>query len=151
MAPDTTGELVHLLQLSISPIALISGVGLLLLSVTNRLGRVMDRTRLLANLLEEHPGPADARRTAQLVILGRRARLLWISIALVTVTILCSCTMMLLLIAMVFYQFELRGLTVVVFSLAAFTMLLSALFFFADVLLGLRAVRVEVGDAWRGW
>ena len=36
-------ELVPILQIAIGPAILISGVGLLLLSMTNRLGRVIDR------------------------------------------------------------------------------------------------------------
>jgi hypothetical protein len=149
MTPDSTGELVRLLQLSISPIALISGVGLLLLSVTNRLARVIDRSRLIAGALRESEVDPGGRQAAQLGVLVKRARLLWLSIALVTVTILCSCAMVLLLIAMTFLQLDLRGTTVAVFFLAALSMLLSALFFFGDVLLALRALRMEIGAAWR--
>jgi hypothetical protein len=35
------------LQIAIAPVILISGVGLLLLSMTNRLGRTIDRARQL--------------------------------------------------------------------------------------------------------
>ena len=149
MTPDSTGELVRLLQLSISPIALISGVGLLLLSVTNRLARVIDRSRLIAAGLRERDEDPGGRQAAQLGVLVKRARLLWLSIAAVTVTILCSCAMVLLLVAMSFLQLDLRGLTVAVFFVAALSMLLSALFFFGDVLLALRALRMEIGAAWR--
>ena len=41
-------ELVPILQLAIGPVILISGVGMLLLTFTNRFGRVVDRTRGLA-------------------------------------------------------------------------------------------------------
>ena len=41
-------DLVPILQMAVGPVILISGVGLLLLSMTNRLGRVIDRSRLLA-------------------------------------------------------------------------------------------------------
>ena len=145
---EETGELVRLLQMSISPIALISGVGLLLLSVTNRLSRVIDRTRVLAGELRADPPPAldeAERHRAQLAVLVRRAGLLWASIASVTVSILCSCAIVLLLTAMVFFELSLRIGVVVIFFSALLSLLVSALFFFADVLLALRALRMEVG------
>ena len=42
-------ELIPLLQTAIGPVILISGVGLLLLSMTNRFGRIIDRSRILAH------------------------------------------------------------------------------------------------------
>lgn len=144
--PDAAGELVRLLQLSISPIALISGVGLLLLSVTNRLGRVIDRSRALAAELRAEPGsPAADRQRAQLHVLIRRAGLLWASIAAVTVTVLCSCVMVLMLTSVVFFRWALSTAVVAVFFVALLSLLLSALLFFGDVLLALRALRMEVG------
>jgi hypothetical protein len=147
MSPDAAGEFVHLLQMSISPIALISGVGLLLLSVTNRLARVIDRSRRIAAQLRSGEVPIGPERAhAQLLVLVRRARLLWGSIGAVTVTVLCSCAMVVLLTVMAFLHADLRDAVVGLFFLAALSMLVSALFFFGDVLLALRALRMEIAD-----
>ena len=150
LPPEAAGELAHLLQTSISPIALISGVGLLLLSMTNRLSRVIDRSRTLSGHLR---GGADdaavARERIQLEVLARRARLLWIAIASVMVTVLCACMMVLLLTAMAFLHANLRVAVVSLFFAALLALLVSAVVFFADVLLSLRALRAEMGDAWR--
>jgi Protein of unknown function (DUF2721) len=151
LAPEAAGELAHLLQTSISPIALISGVGLLLLSMTNRLSRVIDRSRSLSAQLRAGAAGADAvRERSQLRVLAKRARLLWIAIAAVMVTVLCACTMVLLLTTMAFLQVNLRLLVVVLFFVALLALLVSAVVFFADVLLSLRALRTEMGDAWNG-
>ena len=145
--PEAVGELVDLLQMSISPIALISGVGLLLLSVTNRIARVIDRSRALATELRAGPSPENAERLrGQLRVLIRRARLLWASIAAFTVTVLCSCLMVLMLTTIVFFQASLQVAVVGLFFLALLALLVSALLFFADVLLALRALRMEVSD-----
>ncbi|HEV8239572.1 MAG TPA: DUF2721 domain-containing protein [Thermoanaerobaculia bacterium] len=151
VAPEAAGELAHLLQTSISPIALISGVGLLLLSMTNRLSRVIDRSRSLSAQLRggAEDAAAAARERIQLEVLARRARLLWISIASVMVTVLCACTMVLMLTAMAFLQANLRVVVVSLFFVALLALLVSAVVFFADVLLSLRALRAEMGDAWR--
>lgn len=42
---ESSQTLIHIMQASIAPVTLISGVGLLILSMTNRYGRVIDRTR----------------------------------------------------------------------------------------------------------
>ena len=42
-------DLIPLLPTAIGPVILISGVGLLLLSMTNRFGRIIDRSRILAH------------------------------------------------------------------------------------------------------
>lgn len=149
LPPEAVGDLAHLLQTSISPIALISGVGLLLLSMTNRLSRVIDRSRSLsADLRTSIDEASAARERAQLAVLARRARLLWTSIASVMVTVLCACTMVLLLTAMAFLQINLRGAVVSLFFVALLALLVSAIVFFADVLLSLRALRTELSDVW---
>lgn len=149
--PEAAGELAHLLQTSISPIALISGVGLLLLSMTNRLSRVIDRSRSLNAHLRGAGDQGSAERDlAQLRVLARRARLLWASIAAVMVTVICACTMVLLLTTMAFLQVNLRLAVVTLFFAALLALLVSALVFFADVLLSLRALRTEIGEAWGG-
>ncbi len=149
LPPEAVGDLAHLLQTSISPIALISGVGLLLLSMTNRLSRVIDRSRSLsADLRTSIDEASAARERAQLAVLVRRARLLWTSIASVMVTVLCACTMVLMLTAMAFLQINLRGAVVSLFFVALLALLVSAIVFFADVLLSLRALRTELSDVW---
>jgi len=43
-------ELIPVLQVAIGPVILISGIGLLLLGMTNRYGRTIDRARELAQV-----------------------------------------------------------------------------------------------------
>ena len=45
MTTSTVHDIVPVLQIAIGPVILISGVGLLLLTMTNRLGRAIDRAR----------------------------------------------------------------------------------------------------------
>ena len=73
----TTDSFAQLLQFSISPIALISGASLMLLSITNRLGRTIDRSRLLVRELESGAGRSTADEyKSQLRILLERSQLL---------------------------------------------------------------------------
>ncbi len=59
MPATPLNEIVPVLQVAIGPVILISGVGLLLLTMTNRLGRAIDRARQLKAELRNAP-----RRTA---------------------------------------------------------------------------------------
>jgi hypothetical protein len=53
-----TFSVVQILTASIAPVIVISGVGLLLLSISNRYGRAIDRARLLARELGESDSEA---------------------------------------------------------------------------------------------
>ena len=66
----TLAELVPVLQVAIGPVILVSGVGLLLLTMTNRLGRILDRTRLLVRERRAAGGDEGRLISAQLEILG---------------------------------------------------------------------------------
>ena len=68
--------MIPILQVAIGPAVLISGVGLLILSLTNRLGRVVDRGRILARELRDSPQINNISAETQLDILSRRAALL---------------------------------------------------------------------------
>ncbi|WP_345111750.1 DUF2721 domain-containing protein [Candidatus Villigracilis vicinus] len=55
-------ELIPVLQTAIGPVILISGVGLLLLSMTNRLSRVIDRARNLLAISRPKADLPDRKR-----------------------------------------------------------------------------------------
>ena len=55
-----------------------------------------------------------------------------------------------MLTTMAFLHVNLRGAVVSLFFVALLALLVSAVVFFADVLLSLRALRTEMGDAWGG-
>jgi shikimate kinase len=81
----------HVIQLAVAPVFLLSGVGAILAVLINRLGRIIDRYRVLEN------GNANAvvgeKTVSQLemAILARRARLIHWAISLCTVGALFIC------------------------------------------------------------
>ena len=90
MALPSVPELIPVLQIAIGPVILISGVGLLLLSMTNRLGRAIDRSRVLCHELQTETPTDQVNTRAQLQILRGRARLLRRAITLASVSILLA-------------------------------------------------------------
>jgi len=139
-------SLSRLMQLSVSPAVLISSVGLLLLSVTNRLGRAIDRSRLTVKELDHNLNNETARSEmrCQLVILLRRASLLRYSVSLLVGSIFLSCLMILFLYFKSFGRMHLEQLVIILFFLNLMSLLGSMSFLLADIYLSLRALRIEV-------
>jgi hypothetical protein len=139
-------SLSKLMQLSVSPAVLISAVGLLLLSVTNRLGRTIDRSRLTVKELDHNLNNETARSEmrCQLLILVRRASLLRYSVSLLVGSIFLSCLMILFLYFKSFGGMHLERLVIGLFFLNLMSLLGSMSFLLADIYLSLRALRIEV-------
>ena len=65
----------HAVQLAVAPVFLLSGIGAILAVMTNRLGRVIDRARVLEDRLETASPESLATLRADLAVLSRRAKL----------------------------------------------------------------------------
>jgi hypothetical protein len=136
-------NLIPTLQLAIGPVILISGVGMILLSMTNRFGRIIDRSRQLTHNLS---GASDTERQkvlAEVRLLWLRARILRAGIALAVLSALMAA---LLIISLFFGALLTLGAAVpaglFIFCMAC---LIGALFmFFWDINLSLNALRLEL-------
>lgn len=134
----------RLLQLSISPIIVISAAGLLLLSVTNRLGRAIDRSRALVKQMDEGGISTGRDFRGQLRVLVRRCELLRGSITLIIGSIFFSCVMILFLFMLIFWGAHIEVAVLTAFGLNITCLLGSVLYFLADISLSLRALKIEV-------
>lgn len=82
-------QLIRILTASIAPVIVISGVGLLLLSMINSYGRVIFRAReLIKDIDAAEEGPRRNRLLEQVRIIYRRARILRVAIILSSASIL---------------------------------------------------------------
>jgi hypothetical protein len=141
-----TQHFIQFLQACITPVALISGVGLLLLTITNRLGRTIDRTRRLVDELTGNQGNKREEKENEIRILYRRSRLLRISIGAMVVSVISSSLIIPLLFFMTLWGHDLRILGYVLFILSILSILVSCLYFFRDVVLSLHALKLEASD-----
>jgi hypothetical protein len=139
-------ELVPILQMAIGPVILISGVGLLLLSMTNRLGRVIDRSRLLAEAVRRTDEAQKPRLISQLKVLGRRAGLIRASIIMSSTSVLLAAVLIILLFLAGLMKAELAALAIVLFVGCMGCLILSLIFFIADINLSLSALKLEVAQ-----
>ena len=125
---------------------LISGVGLLLLSMTNRLGRVIDRARILAQE-RRTAAPRDRERcSAQLVILARRSELIRRAILFASISVLLAALLVMVLFFTALLGFESAWLISILFMGCMVALILSLGAFIHDINLALHALEHEVSD-----
>ncbi|HVS53114.1 MAG TPA: DUF2721 domain-containing protein [Opitutaceae bacterium] len=143
MNTTSLNQLVPILQLAIGPVILISGVGLLLLTLTNRFGRLLDRSRTLHR--EGTPAGAEAADVReQIAILHRRATILRLSITLGAITVLLVAVLILILFVTALLRIEAGWLIVTIFCVSQLSLIGSMLAFIHDMNLSLAAVRLEI-------
>jgi hypothetical protein len=140
----TLEQLIPVLQVAIGPVILISGVGLLVLSMTNRLGRVIDRSRILIDV-RRRGGPQDViRAELQLNILWRRASLLRIAISLASISVLLDALMMILLFLGSLIDLPVAVEVTIAFAACMTALIGSIMYFLRDINLALRALAHEM-------
>lgn len=134
---------VEFLKSCITPVALISGVGLILLTITNRYGRTIDRTRTLVAELDREETKRREVKIHEVKILYLRSKFLRSSIAAITFSIISSGLIIPQMVVMLFFSLDLRNLGYFLFSLSIISILISAIYFFLDIMLSLKAVKLE--------
>ncbi len=138
-------EMIPVLQTAIGPMILISGVGMLLLNMTNRLGRTIDRSRQLVEFLR-HCDEDDRRRyNLQLDILWRRAHLLQSAIALIATSALLAALLVIVLFFSVLFKIETAVILSALFILCLSLLIAALVYFLRDVNLTLHALALELG------
>lgn len=137
-------DLVPTLQLSIGPVILISGIGLLLLSMTNRLGRVIDRARILVHDLRTATDDDREIVLGQLKILTRRAKIIRAAIALCSLSVLLAALLVISLFVVALLQLDVVSLLVALFVLCLASLIVSLAFFISDINLSLKALWLEM-------
>ena len=141
--------LVQNMQAAVGPVILISGIGLLLLSMTNRYARIIDRARSLADALRKFPSEKD-RFHSQLEVIWRRARLARAAITLATVSILLTAILVITLFLQAYLHVELAQVAAFVFILCMSSLVVALLFLLREINLSLAALKVEIGTL-EGW
>src|ERR1051326_7261007 len=104
-------ELIPVLQIAIGPVILISGVGLLLLTLTNRFGRAVDRSRQLGREMRNASDAERQRLSGQVQILFRRAQLIRLSIIMAAMSVLLASLLIIVLFVSALMKIE-AGFTI---------------------------------------
>ena len=138
--------LIPFLQACITPVALISGVGILVLTLTNRLGRIIDKVRSLRTELDSATVRREEEKKIQIKILYIRAKLIRNAIALITLSIICSSLIIPVLAISILGGFDVQVFGYVFFSISILSFITAAIFFFSDIIVSLKAIKLEIKE-----
>jgi multidrug efflux pump subunit AcrB len=146
MPPTSLEQIVPELRDAIGPVILISGVGLLLLTMTNRLGRAIDRARQLKAELSRRTEPEREQVLAQVTIIYQRAKLIRMSITLAAMSALLAAALVVALFLTALLRWENGWLVSLIFIACMISLIASLVAFIRDINLSLRALKLELGS-----
>ncbi len=140
--PSEIIPVAHVIQLAVAPVFLLSGVGIMLTVLTNRLARVVDRARTVEKAAAQAQGAERATLEENLQVMARRARLMNRAITLCTI---CALLVALVVVALFVASFTAIPLAVPIASLFIIAMLsfiAALLIFLREVFLAIASLRI---------
>jgi hypothetical protein len=143
MQQDITFVVVaHAIQLAVAPVFLLSGVGAVLVVLTNRLGRVIDRGRTLEDRLPTSLPDRVGAIHAEMKLLSHRACLIGRSITLCTITALLVCAVIATLFLGAFVRWDVSVAIALLFVAAMFAFFAGLVIFLREIFIATAALRI---------
>ncbi|MFM9827887.1 MAG: DUF2721 domain-containing protein [Sphingomonas sp.] len=132
------------IQLSLSPVFMLAGIGAVLNVISGRLGRVVDRARDLEGRHSAAEGPERARYQAELRLLDRRMSIVNAALFLCVSSAVTTCLVVALLFIAELTKLPIGTVVAVIFILSMALLIAGLVMFIIEVRLSLRATRVRV-------
>lgn len=139
---DRAEAIVHIIQLAIAPVFLITGVASILAVLSNRLGRIIDRGRVLELELESADARHIARLHDELAILMGRAKLIYRALALGTFCALLVCLIIATVFASTLLDINITIIIALLFIAAMLALIGALMIFLREVFLATRSLRI---------
>ena len=139
-------QIIPELRDAIGPVILISGVGLLLLTMTNRLGRAIDRARQLKAELSKRTEAEHQHLQEQVAIIYHRAKMIRLSITLAAMSALLAAALIVTLFVSALLQWQNGWLVSLLFIGCMVSLFASLVAFIRDINLSLHALKLELGS-----
>ncbi len=131
----------HIIQVSVAPVFLMSGVGVMLTVFTNRLARIIDRARVLEERIHTAAEPQTAEIYSELNRLAKRSRWNEAAIALTTTTGLLISLVIVALFVDDMVAVDLSGLVALLFILAMLAFVGAFVSFLREIMLAMVRIR----------
>ncbi|EGV33120.1 hypothetical protein ThidrDRAFT_0798 [Thiorhodococcus drewsii AZ1] len=126
----------HVIQLAVAPVFLITGISGMLSVMTSRLGRIVDRGRVVEASAAD--GSMDAKCAEdELRHLSRRGRFITVSIGLCTLTALLVSAIIAMLFIGSFLSFDVSLFVALFFVVAMLAFIVALLFFLREVFIAI--------------
>ena len=131
------------IQLSLSPVFMLAGIGALLNVLAGRLSRVIDRARALELLHPRSSGPEHERHVAELRLLDRRMTIINAALFLAVTSAIMTCLVVALLFVAELAKLHFGTLVAVSFILAMVLLIAALVSFMVEVRVSLRAIHIR--------
>lgn len=144
---EHVSDITRIIQLAVAPVFLLTAIGTILSALNNRLGRIVDRRRVLEERLRkgdteaEPPAKEDVR---ELELLARRISLIYHAIVLAIVCALFICLLVASAFLGVFVTVDIARLIGALFILAMFALIGSLWMLLREVFLAVKIGRHDI-------
>jgi Protein of unknown function (DUF2721) len=143
-------DVAHLIQVALTPIFLISAIGVTLNVLTSRLSRIVDRARIMERELRHPEYTPDGRDLHEaLGVLARRARYINAAITLSTLSALFIALVVVMLFVNAFARWELAGFIAVLFILSMLALAAALTAFLIEVRIATTTLQIGIEAASR--
>ena len=140
-------DITRIIQLAVAPVFLLTAIGTILSALNNRLGRIVDRRRVLEDRLRKDPAEGEGPEQAdigELDLLARRIRLIYHAIVLAIVCALFICLLVACAFVGVFVTVDIARLIGTLFILAMFALIGSLGMLLREVFLAVKVGRHDI-------
>jgi hypothetical protein len=135
-------DMAHVIQLSVAPVFLLSGIGAMLSVLGTRVGRIIDRSRLIEGELAGAHERLHAELHCELALLSRRARLANWAITLCTACALLVCTVIAALFIGASLNYDTSTLIALLFITAMAVLIAGLVCFLQEIYLATANLRI---------
>lgn len=142
--PSSLNDIAHVIQLAVAPVFLLTGVGALLAVLSGRLGRAVDRSRVVEGQLPDLDQAALAGASEELALISRRTRLIYTAIALAVLCALLICVLIAVAFIDAFLAINLARFLATLFVLAMLALIASLLAFLREIFLAVSSARTAM-------
>jgi hypothetical protein len=139
--PDNVIDIARLIQLAIAPVFLLTAVGTIIGVLSNRLGRVVDRSRMLEDRLRQMQPEGQKLAREELVLLSRRVRLVYGAIVLAVICALFVGLLIAVAFVDAFIEVDLSKFIGLLFIGAMIAFIFSLLVFLREIFLAVTSAR----------
>ena len=146
----TPTDIAHLIQVALTPIFLISAIGVTLNVLTSRLARIVDRARIMEEQLASGklpPTGGDLHR--RLVVMESRAGWINAAITLITLSALFISLVVVMLFVNAFLRWDLAAFIACMFILSMLSLAAALLAFLIEVRIATKTLRIGIEQASR--
>jgi Protein of unknown function (DUF2721) len=143
-------DIAHVIQIALTPIFLISAIGVTLNVLTTRLARIVDRARAMEDILRRSDHERDERDLhGALGVMERRAGYINVAITLITLSALFIALVVVMLFVNAFLRWDLSAFIACLFILSMLSLAAALSAFLIEVRIATKTLRIGIEAASR--